>query len=102
MPAARILVEDTGVGIAPDQLEAVFDPFVQVDHGDPAPANVYTRRHGGTGLGLAIGRRLARLMGGDLTAESTPGAGSTFALWLPLAPPHGAPVGTPTVRPADA
>jgi PAS domain S-box-containing protein len=85
---ARITVEDTGVGIAPDRIESVFEPFVQAeDAGGGVPANVYTRRHGGTGLGLAIGRRLARLMGGDLTAESTPGVGSRFTLWLPLAPP---------------
>ncbi len=87
-PVARFTVVDTGVGIPADRLEAVFDPFVQVeDAGDRGRANVYTRRHGGTGLGLAIGRRFARLMGGDLTAESTPGVGSQFTLWLPLAPP---------------
>jgi len=85
---ARIIVEDTGIGIPAERLEAVFEPFVQADDGaGAARRNVYTRRHGGTGLGLAIGRRLARLMGGDLTAESTPGVGSRFTLWLPLAPP---------------
>ena len=71
-------VEDTGIGIAPDQVERIFEPFVQVDSG-------YTRRHGGAGLGLAISRRFARWMGGDLTVESTPGAGSAFTLWLPAA-----------------
>jgi signal transduction histidine kinase len=72
-------VDDTGIGIAPDQAERIFEPFVQVESG-------YTRRHGGAGLGLAISRRFARWMGGDLTVESTPGAGSSFTLWLPAAP----------------
>jgi signal transduction histidine kinase len=72
-------VEDTGIGIAPEQLERIFEPFVQVESG-------YTRRHEGAGLGLAISRRFARWMGGDLTVESTPGTGSVFTLWLPAAP----------------
>ena len=72
-------VDDSGIGIAPDQAERIFEPFVQVESG-------YTRRHGGAGLGLAISRRFARWMGGDLTVESTPGAGSSFTLWLPAAP----------------
>jgi signal transduction histidine kinase len=78
-PWAYLRVEDTGPGIPPDRLEAIFEPFVQ---GDPA----LTRRYGGSGLGLAISRRLARLMGGDLTARSDVGMGSTFLLWLPAAP----------------
>lgn len=71
-------VEDTGVGIAPDQQQRIFQPFVQGDSG-------YTRAHGGAGLGLTISRRLARLMGGELTLESTEGEGSRFTLWLPAA-----------------
>ncbi len=73
-------VADTGRGIPADQLERVFQPFVQVD----APL---TRTQEGTGLGLAISRDLARGMGGDLTAESTVGVGSTFTLTLPVATP---------------
>jgi hypothetical protein len=78
-PWVYIRVEDTGVGIPADRLEAVFEPFVQGDM-------TLTREHGGTGLGLAISRRLARLMGGDLTAQSDVGVGSTFFLWLAAAP----------------
>ena len=75
-PWTFVRVADTGVGIPPDRLSSVFEPFVQVD-------NQLTRVHQGTGLGLAISRRLARLMGGDLVAESRVGAGSSFTLWLP-------------------
>jgi signal transduction histidine kinase len=71
-------VEDTGVGIAPELQQRIFQPFVQGDSG-------YTRSHGGAGLGLTISRRLARLMGGELTMESTKGEGSRFTLWLPAA-----------------
>ena len=73
----RVSVTDTGRGIAADQLGRVFEPFVQVD------ARL-TRTQEGVGLGLAISRDLARGMGGDLTAASTLGVGSTFMLSLPL------------------
>jgi signal transduction histidine kinase len=71
-----VAVNDDGAGIAPEMLERIFQPFVQGEGG-------YTRTHPGTGLGLTISRRLARLMGGDLTVESVQGEGSRFTLWLP-------------------
>lgn len=80
----KITVADTGVGIRPEVLERLFTPFVQAD---PATA----RRTGGTGLGLNITRRLAQIMGGEVTAKSEIGKGSTFVLTflcdLPVAAP---------------
>jgi signal transduction histidine kinase len=72
----RVVVRDTGVGVAPEKLDAIFDPFVQVGRRLNRPGD-------GVGLGLAISRDLARGMGGDLTAVSTPDVGSTFTLTLP-------------------
>jgi signal transduction histidine kinase len=69
-------VRDTGVGIPREQQPLIFDPFVQVETG-------HTRSNDGSGLGLTISRRLARLMGGDVSVRSTPGDGSVFTLWLP-------------------
>jgi PAS domain S-box-containing protein len=74
----HLRVRDTGVGIPADRLEAIFEPFVQVDVNRD-------NRAGGTGLGLAISRNLARGMGGDLTAESTLAVGTCFTLTLPRA-----------------
>ena len=69
-------VSDSGIGIAPEHLNHLFDAFQQADTST-------TRRFGGTGLGLAISRRLAQLMGGDVLVRSQPGAGSVFELRLP-------------------
>lgn len=82
-----VSVRDTGMGIAPDQLESIFEPFIQSEAQAFKP---------GVGLGLTISRRLARLMGGELTVASETGKGSTFTLLLPHAPKH--PVGSPVER----
>jgi PAS domain S-box-containing protein len=74
--AVALRVRDTGVGITPEKLATIFEPFVQVD-------TSLTRTADGVGLGLAISRALAAGMGGDLSAESTPGEGSVFTLTLP-------------------
>ena len=71
----EIQITDTGAGMAPDQLQRLFQPFEQ---GDASVA----RTHGGTGLGLVISRELARMMGGDITVQSSPGRGSTFTVAL--------------------
>jgi signal transduction histidine kinase/DNA-binding response OmpR family regulator len=73
----RISVADTGIGISQEALLRIFDEFQQADAST-------TRQYGGTGLGLAISRNLARLLGGDLTATSELGKGSTFSLTIPM------------------
>ncbi|HEX4132019.1 MAG TPA: ATP-binding protein [Pirellulales bacterium] len=75
-PQIVIDVIDTGVGIAPEAIEKIFDAFVQAD-------TSITRRFGGTGLGLSISRRLSQLLGGELTVNSEPGRGSIFSLSIP-------------------
>jgi signal transduction histidine kinase/AmiR/NasT family two-component response regulator len=76
-PQTEITVRDTGIGIADEQAARLFNPFTQ------ASDSTY-RQYGGTGLGLAICKRLATMMGGDISAKSRPGEGSTFRLTLPL------------------
>ena len=76
----HITVRDTGTGIPADKLEAIFEPFVQVNRD-------YSSKHQGTGLGLSISRDLARRMKGDLTVKSVYGEGATFTLSLPRAEP---------------
>jgi signal transduction histidine kinase len=75
--AVVIDVTDSGIGIAPDKLEVIFEEFAQANASN-------ARIYGGTGLGLTIARRLARLMGGEIVAESALGDGSKFTLKLPF------------------
>ena len=73
-PAVELVVEDTGVGIAVEDLDKLFVPF-------------FTTRHDGTGLGLAISRRIVHAHGGELDVSSTVGRGTTFTVRIPLSPP---------------
>jgi signal transduction histidine kinase/DNA-binding NarL/FixJ family response regulator len=84
-PHLEFEVRDTGIGVAADKLEKIFDPFVQAD-------NTVTRKFGGTGLGLAISRRIARGLGGELTAASEVGQGSRFTLRIQIGDVSGVPL----------
>ena len=70
-------IKDTGIGIAPDRLDAIFEKFTQ------AETNT-SRKYGGSGLGLTICKRLVELQGGEISAKSKPGEGSVFSFWLPM------------------
>ena len=85
--AVSIEVEDTGIGVAPHDLERIFDEFYQGD-------GSMTRQHGGVGLGLALVRRLLAMLGGTVEVESELGRGSTFRVRLPLAGPPPKPAGS--------
>jgi PAS domain S-box-containing protein len=84
-PAMRIRVIDEGIGMDEDVLAKIFIPFKQGDSST-------SRRYGGTGLGLAISHKLAKLLGGELTANSTPGQGSEFTLTIPTGEINGVPM----------
>ncbi|MEO8908778.1 MAG: HAMP domain-containing sensor histidine kinase [Gemmatimonadaceae bacterium] len=81
----EVTIADTGVGIAAENIEYLFEPFWQAEQ-------TATRKTGGTGLGLSVTRKLARLLGGDVTVASRLGAGATFLLTLPMKAPAGEPV----------
>ncbi len=70
-------VNDTGIGMTPEQMDRLFEAFAQAESSTSS-------RYGGTGLGLAITQHYCHMMGGDLSAESTPGKGTSFTLWLPV------------------
>ena len=78
-PRLRFDVVDSGIGMTPEQMRRLFEPFSQADGST-------TRRFGGTGLGLAISRQLARFLGGDVTVESEPGRGSNFSVTVATGP----------------
>ena len=95
-PRMQFAVSDTGIGIAPEKLGELFQPFTQADAS-------LTRRYGGTGLGLAISQRLAKALGGDIEVRSALGQGSTFTLTVSAGPLQGVRLrrGPPAPAPAS-
>ena len=91
----RFEVSDTGIGIVPSKLEAIFEPFTQADAST-------ARHYGGTGLGLAITKNVVELMGGRIEVRSSPGQGTVFRVVLPLPQAPGLPPGTALPAPAPA
>ncbi len=91
----RFEVADTGIGIAPEEIERLFHAFEQIDAST-------TRKHGGTGLGLVITRRLVQLMGGEVGVDGTPGGGSTFWFTAHIHRGHGNMVAEPVFAATDA
>ena len=85
-------VRDSGIGIAADKLDRVFEEFGQAEE-------TTSRDYGGTGLGLPISRRFCRMLGGDLTVKSQPGAGSIFTIHVPAVMPASTPEESAIVEP---